>query len=49
MDAYLSQKEYDAELLKDASFKTEKAILSNDAYAICEFIEQLKNELRRLK
>lgn len=49
MDKYISQADVDKETAKNPSFTTEKITLSNDAYAICEFIDDLMKQVRRLK
>ena len=48
MSNYISKKEFDDNVSKDPNFKTEKIVISNDSFAICENIGALMSEVRRL-
>ena len=48
-DKYISNDEVNKETSKDPTFKTEKIILSNDAYAISEFLLAIINKIEHYR
>lgn len=46
-ESYVSNDFFQKEKLKDANFKTDKIILGDDAFAICDLINSLINQFEK--
>lgn len=49
MERYIARADFDKEIARDPEFKTEKIILDNEAYAICDLIATLISKIEHTR